>query len=134
MTMYTIINEAAYIIITFNDHLSFSALLDAFLRIAELPGYEYKNRIWIFRQNDEASLSLSTISSVIPVIMGLDPQKKRKSKVAIVLQNGFHSAVTGLFAQEGKTGARHIDLFSNLDSAVQWVTGGKEVTKRWGDR
>jgi len=122
--MYTIINEAAYIMVTFNGYASFSALLDAFLRIAEMPGYERKNRIWIFRQNDEASLSLSTISSVIPIIMEIDPQKKKKSKVAIVLQNGFQSTVARLFTQGEKTGARDIDLFGNLDSAVRWVTGG----------
>ncbi|AOS83630.1 hypothetical protein BIU88_05385 [Chlorobaculum limnaeum] len=119
--MYTIINEETYIKVTFNGGVSFSAILEAFLRIAALPGYEHKNRIWIFRQNDEASLPLSTISSVIPIIGELDKPGKKKNKVAIVLQNGNHSAITGLFSDEEKTGSRSIDLFENLDSAVQWV-------------
>ena len=121
MTMYTIINETTYIKVTFNGGVSFSAILEAFLRIAALPGYEHKNRIWIFRQNDEASLSLSTISSVIPIIGELDTPGKRKNKVAIVLQNGMNSAISGLFSNEEKTGSRSIDLFETLDSAVQWV-------------
>ena len=119
--MYTIINEATYIKVTFNGDVSFSAILEAFLRITALPGYERKNRIWIFRQNDEASLSLSTISSVIPIIGELDTPGKRKNKVAIVLQNSMNSAISGLFSNEEKTGSRSIDLFDTLDSAVQWV-------------
>jgi hypothetical protein len=119
--MYTIINEATYIKVTFNGGISFSAILEAFLRIAALPGYEHKNRIWIFRQTSEASLTLSTIASVIPIIGELDTPGKTRSKVAIVLQNGIHSAISDLFSDEEKTGSRSIDLFENLDSAIQWV-------------
>jgi hypothetical protein len=120
-TMYTIIDEANYITVTFSGGVSFSRILEAFLSIAALPGYERKNRIWIFRQNDEASLPLSTISSVIPIIGELDKPGKRKNKVAIVLQNSIHSAINGLFSNEEKTGSRSIDLFESVDNAVQWV-------------
>ncbi|TNJ39436.1 hypothetical protein FGF66_04355 [Chlorobaculum thiosulfatiphilum] len=57
----------------------------------------------------------------MPIIGELDTPGKRKSKVAIVLQNGIDSAISGLFSDEEKTGSRSIDLFENLDSAVQWI-------------
>jgi hypothetical protein len=121
--MYTINNEEDYISVTFTGNISFSSLLDAFLGVTAQPGYQHRNRIWIFRENGETSLSLLTISSVITILLKLDPQNKRRNKVAIVFQNGLQKAVAALFADEAKKVSCRMDLFGNLDSAVQWVRG-----------
>jgi hypothetical protein len=118
--MYRIINESEYIAVTFTGSVSFSELLDAFLRLTALPGFADKSRIWIFKGSDEASLSLATISSVMPIVKKLN-LKNKKNKVAIVLQNGLHNAIAGLFDSDSSQGARRVDLFDDVDSAVQWV-------------
>lgn len=119
--MYRIINESEYIAVTFTGSVSFSELLDAFLRITALPGFGDKSRIWIFKGDDETSLSLATISSVMPIVQKLN-LKNRKNKVAIVLQNGLQNAVAGLFdSGSSQKGAPRVDLFEDIDSAVQWI-------------
>lgn len=119
--MYRIINESEYIAVTFTGSVSFSELLDAFLRITALPGFGDKSRIWIFKGDDETSLSLATISSVMPIVQNLNLKNSKNKKVAIVLQNGLHNAITDLFDSESNRGTRRVDLFEDVDSAVQWV-------------
>jgi len=119
--MYRIINESEYIAVTFTGSVSFSELLDAFLRITSLPGFGEKSRIWIFKGDDETSLSLATISSVMPIVQKLNLKNRKNNKVAIVLQNGLHNAIAGLFGSDSTQNAHHVDLFEDVDSAVQWV-------------
>ena len=118
--MYNIINEPDYIGVTFTGSVSFSELLDAFLRITSLPGFGDKSRIWIFKGDDESSLSLSTISSVMPIVQKLN-LSCNNNKVAIVLQNGLHNAIANLFGNESAQGPRRVDLFEDVDSAMQWM-------------
>lgn len=120
--MYRIVNESEYIAVTFTGPVSFSELLDAFLSITGLPGFGDKSRIWIFSGDDESSLSLATISSVMPIVRKLNVGHRKNKKVAIVLQNGLHNAtIAGLFDEQSGQGARRVDLFEDVDSAVQWV-------------
>ena len=119
--MYRIINESEYIAVTFPGSVSFSELLDAFLRLPALPGFGEKGRIWVFTGDDETSLSLATISSVMPIIKKLNQKSSKHNKVAIVLQNGLHNAITDLFEPGSRRGPRRVDLFEDMDSAVQWI-------------
>lgn len=121
--MYSVINESDYIAVTFTENVSFSSLLDAFLHVASLPGFKNKSRIWILKKNDDTSLSLTTISAVLRIIMKLDDRNNKRNKVAIVLQNGVQGTVARLFAREARKASCSMDLFGNVDSAVQWVTG-----------
>lgn len=119
--MYRIINESEYIAITFTGSVRFSELLDAFLHLTALPGFGEKSRIWIFTGDDETSLSLATISSVMPIIRKLNQKSSKNNKVAIVLQNGLHDAITDLFEADSRRGPHRVDLFEDMDSAVQWI-------------
>jgi len=119
--MYRIINESEYIAVTFTGSVSFSELLDAFLRITALPGFGEKSRVWVFKGDDETSLSLATISSVMPIIKKLNQKSRKNNKVAIVLQNGLHNAIADLFEGDSRQNAHRVDLFEDVDSAVQWA-------------
>lgn len=119
--MYRIINESEYIAVTFTGSVSFSELLDAFLRLTALPGFGDKSRIWVFTGDDETSLSLATISSVMPIVRKLNQKSSKNNKVAIVLQSGLHNVIADLFETDSRRGPRRVDLFEDMDSAVQWI-------------
>jgi hypothetical protein len=120
--MYSIINEAGYIAVTFSGYITFSLLIESFLKETSMPDYHYKNRIWIFKEHDDLSLGISAITSAIPIITKLYPKHPVHKKTAIVMSNVAHRAVAGIFARESAKIPYCISLFRNLESAVQWVT------------
>jgi hypothetical protein len=120
--MYNIINEAGYIVVTFSGYITFSLLLDSFLNEASIPDYQYKNRIWIFKEHDELSLSMSAITSAIPIITKLYPKLPEQQKMAIVMDNNLHRSLAGILAREAGKIPYCINLFRSIESAVQWVS------------
>jgi hypothetical protein len=119
--MFSIISEAGYIAVTFSGYVTFSMLLESFLNEASMPDYHYKNRIWIFKEHDDLSLSMSAITSAIPIITNLYPKHPVHNKTAIVMSNCSHKAVAGIFAREDAKIPYCVGLFRNLESAVMWV-------------
>jgi hypothetical protein len=124
--MFSVISKPGYIAVTFSGYITFSMLLESFLNEASMPDYHYKNRIWIFKEHDDLSLSMSAITSAIPIITNLYPKQPENNKTAIVLSNGSHKAVAGIFAQQAARIPYCLGLFRNLESAVQWVTRDQE--------
>ncbi|HHE31889.1 MAG TPA: hypothetical protein ENL07_04500 [Chlorobaculum parvum] len=57
----------------------------------------------------------------MPIIKKLNQKSRKNNKVAIVLQNGLHNAIADLFDSDSRRETHRVDLFEDVDSAVQWA-------------
>ena len=100
-----------------NDYLE---IWEAVCRLIKMPEYPDKNVIWLFREGP-VKLAYDDLYNFKEFIEKNYPESATRTKTAMVVGSGLQAGLAQLFAQIAEDLPYEIKVFSDLQSAEDWI-------------
>ena len=94
---------------------------EAIGRLLKIPEYPDKNVIWVFH-GGPIDLVYDDLYKLKDFINENYPENATRSKPAMVVVSGLHASLAESFAQIAKDLPYEIKVFTDLQSAEEWIT------------
>ncbi|MBW2441544.1 MAG: hypothetical protein JRH12_13790 [Deltaproteobacteria bacterium] len=109
-----------YILIESPTGMDFWEIMEGITKLISMPGFKNKNDIWVFTSGQirMAYADLYTIKNLVEEICS---KNSKGTKTAIVVKNGLQQTLGIYYSDIGKDLPRKIRVFSELESAKNWI-------------
>lgn len=110
-----------YIIVEFSKGMDFWEIMESIPKLCSRPEFKDTNDIWVFRDG-QLLILYSDLYYVKNAAEKFYPKVSKGKKTAIVTVTGIQHSLATLYSDIGKDLPRKIRVFSDLQSAENWVT------------
>ncbi len=115
-----ITNTDNYILMESSSGMDYWEIMEGISNLFSMPEFKNKNDIWLFRDG-QLKIMYSDLYSIKDMVVRLYPPDSKGKKTAIVAQTGVQHSLVTLYADLAKDLPRKIKVFSDLQSAKQWI-------------
>ena len=116
-----ITNKDDYILFEFSTGMDFWEIMEGIGKMFSMPDFKYKNDIWSFRAG-EIKVGFNDLKQIKDLAAEYYPEDSKGTKSAIVAETGLQHSLAIMFSEIGKDLPREIRVFSDLESAEDWIT------------
>ena len=113
-------NYNDFIIIESSTGMDFLEILEGLPQLLLMPEFEYKNDIWVFGSG-QIKMSYTDLYTIKDLVEKTCSKNFAGAKTAIVAENGFQQSLGKLYSDICKDLGREIRVFSELESAKEWI-------------
>jgi hypothetical protein len=85
-----------------------------------MPEFKDKNDVWVFKDG-QMKMLFSDLYNIKDSVEKLYPKDSKAKKTAIVTETGVQNSLATLYSDIGKDLPREIRVFSDLESAINWI-------------
>ena len=110
-----------YILMESPTGMDYWEILEGISELFSMPEFKQKNDIWLFRDG-QLKIMYSDLYSIKDSVKKLYPPDSKGKKTAIVAQTGVQNSLATLYADLAQDLPRKIKVFTDLQSAKQWVS------------
>ena len=115
-----ITNNDDYILAEYSTGMDYWEIMDGIPKLISMPEFKDKNDIWLFRDG-QMKMLYSDLQNIKNSVEQLHPKDSKAKKTAIVTETGLQHSLATLYADIGKNLPREIRVFSDLNSARDWI-------------
>ena len=115
-----IIKRDDYILVECSAGINYWEILNGIFQICSTPEFRYINDIWIFKDGP-VKLLFSDLYQIKNTAEKLCPEHSSVLKTAIVTETGIQKSLATMYADICKDRPREIGVFSDLNSAEDWI-------------
>ena len=116
-----ITNSDDYILAEYSTGMDYWEIMDGISKLFSIPEFKDKNDIWVFRDGQMRML-YTDLHNIKNSVEQLHPKESKANKTAILTETGLQHSLATLYSDIGKDLPREIRVFSDLNSAKDWVT------------
>jgi hypothetical protein len=109
-----------YILVVPREGINYREIRRAIARLFYVSGMPQKNSIWVFRDGEE-KLTFDDVYRLRDIIRYNYPKDVKIDKIAIVAESDFQLKMAESFRQIGDDLPFEIRIFSDFQSAENWV-------------
>ncbi len=121
LLMFEITKKTNYLLAEFKTDLTFNEIFNAIILIIKHPDYKNTNDIFVFG-NLSSHLAFEDLEEISQMVKKLYPAKATRNKTALVVTSSFGKALAEMWKVMASKLPYEIEIFSELESAVKWVT------------
>ena len=111
-----------YILVEPSKGVNYWDILDGLGKLVNLAEYSETNNIWVFRDGP-VMLAYEDMYKIRDLIKEHYPKNVKRNKTALVVETGFQLSLAESFIEIGKELPFETKVFSNIQSAQNWITG-----------
>ena len=113
-------NHSDYILVELPTGMDYWEIIEIIAKLISMPEYKNKNDIWAFT-SDQIKMAHHDLYKIRNLVERNCPKDSKGSKTAIVTKNDFQQTYATLYAGICKDLHRKIRIFSELESAKNWI-------------
>jgi hypothetical protein len=117
---FNVTNTDNYILAEYSEGMDYWEILEGISKIFSMPEFKVKNDIWAFKDG-QLKISFSDLYKIKDSVKKLYPEGSTGKKTAIVIETGIQHSLATLYSDLGKDLPRKIRVFSDLNSAIEWI-------------
>ena len=114
------INYKDFILIESPSGMDYWEIMEGIPQLISMPEFKNKNDIWVFRSG-QIKMSYADLYTIKNLVEEICPKNSKGTKTAIVAENGLQQSLCTLYSDIGKDLPREIRIFSDLESAENWI-------------
>jgi len=115
-----ITNQYDYILVEFPAGMDYWEIMEGIPKLVSMPEFKEKNDIWVFRDG-KMQILYTDLYNIKDSAEKFCPDCSKDKRTAIVTETGIQHSVATLYSDIGKDLPREIKVFSDLESATDWI-------------
>ncbi len=119
-TNYRITDRGDHLRVDFFGTIGFADIAGAIQAQAEIPGFNQRNDIWVFR-DVVVDLNFDRLDDLTALVQQVNADGAFSTRTAIVADPGFNAAVGEMWLQTVSSLPWDIAMFENEDEALAWI-------------
>ena len=113
-------NYNDYILIESSTGMDYWEIVEGIPKLISMSEFKNKNDIWLFTSS-QIKMAYADLYTIKDLVAEICPKNSKGTKTAIVAENGLQQSLGILYSDIGKNLQREIRVFSNLESAKDWI-------------
>jgi len=115
-----IILKDQYVLVNSMDVVDYYDIIRTLGKLLAMAEFHEKHMIWVF-SGDRLNLSYPDLEKIKEFVITHQPSSFNANKTAIVAKTGLQRALVEMYASLRKELPRKIKVFSDLESAENWI-------------
>ena len=109
-----------YILIESSTGMDYWEIVEGIPKLISMPEFKNKNDIWVFTSG-QIKMAYTDLYTIRNLVEEICPKNSKGTKTAIVAENGLQQSLGTLYSDIGKDLPRKIRVFSEFESAKDWI-------------
>jgi hypothetical protein len=109
-----------FILVESTAGMDYWEIMEGISKLFSMPEFKDKNDVWVFKEG-QMKMLFSDLYNIKDSVAKLYPKGYKDKKTAIVTETGIQHSLATLYSEIGKDLPRKIRVFSDLNSAIDWI-------------
>ena len=109
-----------FILVESTAGMDYWEIMEGISKLFSMPEFKDKNDVWVFKDG-QLKMLFSDLYNIKDSVEKLYPKGSKDKKTAIVTETGVQNSLATLYSDLGKDLPRAIRVFSDLESAINWI-------------